>query len=102
MKTVDLLDMTPCSLINTCRRGCRNPERHVALSSKFCTVVPLIVRGQCRTGCVWWVVSVELTVFCGWSVWNWLCFVGGQCRTGCVLWVVSVELAVFCGWSVWN
>jgi hypothetical protein len=50
---------------------------------------------------------VELGVFGGWSVWNWLCLVGGQCGTNCVwsvvsvelavLWVVSVELAVFEG-----
>jgi hypothetical protein len=31
------------------------------------------VGGQCGTGCVLLVVSVELVVFGGWSVWNWLC-----------------------------
>jgi len=45
MKTVDLWDMTPCSLINTYQQGCRNPEHHVAMSSNLCTVAPLIVGG---------------------------------------------------------
>jgi len=54
-----------------------------------------LVSGHCGSGCVWWVISVEVVVFYGWSVWNWLCLVGGQCGTGCVWRVVNVEVAVF-------